>query len=57
LPRHALHAKELGFIHPGTGLPVKFDSEIPEDMQSVIAKWRTYISGMTSQLKDKIDNG
>ncbi|MCC6187289.1 MAG: RluA family pseudouridine synthase [Chitinophagaceae bacterium] len=57
LPRHALHAKELGFIHPGTDKPVMFDSEIPEDMASVFVKWRTYISGMTKSLKDKIENG
>lgn len=57
MPRHALHAKELGFIHPGTGSPVLYDSEIPEDMSTVIAKWRTYVSGMTSQLKDRLDNG
>jgi 23S rRNA pseudouridine1911/1915/1917 synthase len=57
LPRHALHAKELGFMHPGTGLPVMYDSEIPQDMVSVIDKWRIYINGMTKQLKDKIDNG
>lgn len=57
LPRHALHAKELGFVHPRTGEQVMFNSEIPQDMTAVIEKWRTYISGMTQQLKDKIDNG
>lgn len=57
MPRHALHAKELGFIHPGTNEPVHFNSELPEDMVTVIEKWRTYVGGMTSQLKDKIDNG
>lgn len=44
LPRQALHAKELGFDHPADGKPVKFDSEIPNDMQQVIDKWRAYIS-------------
>ncbi len=44
LPRQALHAKSLGFKHPGTGKDVLFDSEIPQDMQSVIDKWRRYIS-------------
>ena len=42
LPRQALHAKSLGFIHPGTGKYIFFDSELPEDMQSVIDKWRQY---------------
>jgi len=41
-PRHALHAKTIGFRHPGTGEQVKFDSEIPQDMQQVIEKWRGY---------------
>ncbi|UEG49131.1 RluA family pseudouridine synthase [Ferruginibacter lapsinanis] len=40
--RQALHAKELGFIHPTTGKPVHFVSEIPEDMNAVIEKWRKY---------------
>lgn len=41
-PRHALHAKTIGFIHPRTRKPVKFESEIPTDMQQVIDKWRNY---------------
>jgi 23S rRNA pseudouridine1911/1915/1917 synthase len=44
LPRQALHAKELGFIHPHTKKPVLFNSEIPNDMMVVIDKWRNYIS-------------
>ena len=42
-PRHALHAKTIGFIHPKTRQPVQFDSELPEDMQMVIEKWRNYV--------------
>ncbi len=42
MPRHALHAKSLGFTHPTTGKYIHFDSELPEDMQSVINKWRGY---------------
>lgn len=41
-PRHALHAKTIGFIHPGTNKPVLFESELPEDMAKVIEKWRNY---------------
>lgn len=44
MPRHALHAKSLGFNHPATGKYIHFDSELPDDMQSVIKKWRTYAS-------------
>ena len=42
LPRQALHAKTLGFIHPKTKENVLFDSDIPIDMNSVIEKWRGY---------------
>ena len=42
MPRHGLHAKSLGFIHPTTKKKVHFDSELPEDMASVIQKWRAY---------------
>ncbi len=42
LPRQALHAKTLGFEHPITKKQMSFNSEIPEDMQLVIEKWRNY---------------
>ena len=42
LPRQALHAKTLGFIHPKTKENVLFNSDIPIDMNSVIEKWRGY---------------
>lgn len=42
-PRHALHAKTLGFIHPRTRQEVVFNSEIPNDMQQLITKWRNYV--------------
>ena len=42
LPRQALHAKTLGFIHPSTGEYMRFDSEIPADMANCIAKWQDY---------------
>lgn len=41
-PRHALHAKELGFIHPTTKKEMLFTSELPEDMSQMIEKWRKY---------------
>ena len=43
-PRQALHAKTLGFKHPYTGEYLRFDSEVPQDMQQIIEKWHTYIS-------------
>jgi 23S rRNA pseudouridine1911/1915/1917 synthase len=47
-PRHALHAKTLGFVHPGTGEEMLFESELPDDMRDLISKWRAYISGGNS---------
>jgi 23S rRNA pseudouridine1911/1915/1917 synthase len=43
-PRHALHAKTIGFVHPATGKDMLFESELPDDMREVIAKWRNYIA-------------
>jgi 23S rRNA pseudouridine1911/1915/1917 synthase len=42
LPRQALHAKTLGFVHPVSGEMMRFSSEIPEDMERCIVKWREY---------------
>ncbi len=42
LPRQALHAKTLGFIHPVTGKELIFDTELPDDMKEVLDKWRRY---------------
>lgn len=43
MPRQALHAKSLGFIHPRTKEFVKFESELPDDFASVLNKWRHYV--------------
>jgi 23S rRNA pseudouridine1911/1915/1917 synthase len=40
--RQALHAKELGFIHPSTKQKVFYNSELPDDMKLVLDKWRKY---------------
>ncbi len=40
--RQALHAKELGFIHPTTKESIMFESKLPDDMLAVIEKWRKY---------------
>lgn len=44
LPRQALHAKTLGFIHPTTGEKMLFNSDLPEDMTSAIDRWENYIA-------------
>lgn len=42
LPRQALHAKTLGFEHPTKGEFMSFNSDIPNDMQQCIEKWKHY---------------
>lgn len=42
LPRQALHAKTLGFEHPTTGEFLKFEADLPQDMQQCIQKWHNY---------------
>ncbi|MCL2167752.1 MAG: RluA family pseudouridine synthase [Lentimicrobiaceae bacterium] len=42
MPRQALHAKQLGLIHPSTEEPLFFDSELPSDFNAVLEKWRKY---------------
>ena len=42
MPRQALHAKSLGFVHPSTGEKMQFDSELPDDFQQLTEKWRKY---------------
>jgi 23S rRNA pseudouridine1911/1915/1917 synthase len=42
LPRQALHAKTLGFEHPVSKKWMQFDSELPDDMQQALEKWRNY---------------
>ncbi len=43
LPRQALHAKTLGFIHPTTGKQIDFESKLPDDMEQVLERWRVYV--------------
>ena len=42
LPRQALHAKTLGFEHPTTKKWMSFNTDIPDDIQQCIEKWRNY---------------
>ena len=42
MPRQALHAKSLGFLHPSTKDFLQFDSELPEDFKAVLEKWELY---------------
>jgi len=42
LPRQALHAKTLGFVHPESKEQLFFNSELPDDMKNCLEKWRNY---------------
>jgi 23S rRNA pseudouridine1911/1915/1917 synthase len=49
LPRQALHAKTLGFTHPITKEFMQFTTELPQDMQECIEKWRNYSKSNASE--------
>ena len=42
MPRQALHAKTLGFLHPKTNEKMYFDIELPNDFNSCLEKWKKY---------------
>ena len=42
LPRQALHAQTLGFVHPVTGKSMSFEAPLPDDMLTALDKWRHY---------------
>ncbi|SUP53499.1 Ribosomal large subunit pseudouridine synthase D [Weeksella virosa] len=56
-PRQALHARTLGFTHPTTGEFMEFEATLPNDMQSLIEKWRNYAihSSHTAEPETPID--
>ena len=39
-PRQMLHARRLGFTHPGTGKKVVFEAPWPEDFKAALRAWR-----------------
>ena len=41
-PRQALHARTLGFVHPRTGQEMFFEAPVPDDMTSLLERWRNY---------------
>lgn len=42
MPRQALHAHSLGFIHPITQEYIYFEAPLPADFQMVLDKWMKY---------------
>jgi 23S rRNA pseudouridine1911/1915/1917 synthase len=39
-PRQALHAARLGFVHPESGKPLRFDAPLPADFTALLARLR-----------------
>jgi len=44
MPRHALHAETLGFIHPKTKEELLFSAPLPLDFQQVLDRWHRYVT-------------
>lgn len=42
MPRQALHAKSLGFLHPTLKKQIYFEAPLPPDFEGVLQKWRKY---------------
>ncbi len=42
LPRQALHARTLGFVHPTTNKEMFFEAPIPSDINDCVERWRKY---------------
>jgi 23S rRNA pseudouridine1911/1915/1917 synthase len=49
MPRQALHAQTLGFIHPTQKKYIHFESALPQDFETVLEKWRKYIAATVDQ--------
>ncbi|MBD1384070.1 RluA family pseudouridine synthase [Mucilaginibacter rigui] len=47
MPRQALHAQSLGFLHPSLKKDIYFEAPLPEDFKGVLEKWRKYTSANT----------
>lgn len=50
MPRQALHAATLGFVHPVTGKEMFFEAPLPPEFESVLSKWRKYWSNPNQEV-------
>ncbi|MFQ5799422.1 MAG: RluA family pseudouridine synthase [Bacteroidota bacterium] len=48
MPRQALHAKTLGFVHPVGRRFMKFDSDLPKDMRALLERVRGLVKGVST---------
>jgi 23S rRNA pseudouridine1911/1915/1917 synthase len=44
MPRQALHAMSLGFVHPVTKEKMYFETPLPKDFAGVLEKWEHYVT-------------
>ena len=49
MPRQALHAQTLGFVHPSTKKYLFFEAPMPQDFEAVLQKWRKCIGANATQ--------
>ena len=56
MPRQALHAKSIGFVHPYTNQYIYFEAELPLDFSAVLQKWRSYVASRKEILEDEMDD-
>ncbi len=49
LPRQALHAQTLGFVHPTQRKRLHFEAPLPADFEAALAKWRKYMAAPAEQ--------
>ncbi|HLP50476.1 MAG TPA: RluA family pseudouridine synthase [Chitinophagales bacterium] len=52
MPRQALHAATLGFVHPVSGKEMFFEAPLPPEFESVLSKWRKYWSNPNQEVTD-----
>lgn len=52
MPRLALHARSLGFIHPVTHQKLYFEAPLPVDFTALIEKWKSYTTSRREHLND-----
>jgi 23S rRNA pseudouridine1911/1915/1917 synthase len=52
MPRQALHAQTLGFLHPTQKKVLHFEAPVPPDFEGVLEKWRRYVSDQRLEVRD-----
>ena len=53
MPRQALHARALGFVHPTTRREMTFESGLPDDFRAVLDKWDAYVAARPEAAEDE----